>query len=73
MDDLMKLILASAMEDALKNKPSNQKKEEDNFKVLAEEVAKNNRQLYEAHINVGFTSEEALELTTAIMGMKKGR
>lgn len=77
MDDFMKLLLASAMQDAMKKsvptspykKPDDQKKEE-SFEVLAEEVAKNNRQLYEAHIKVGFTNNEAFALTRTLISRK---
>lgn len=31
------------------------------------EMAKESKKIYEAHINVGFTSEEALALTCAIL------
>lgn len=36
-------------------------------KEEAKEIAELNKILYEAHIEVGFTSEEALELTMAVI------
>ena len=59
MDDLLKMILMDAM--ASSEKPD--------LKTSAKDVAKLNKELYNAHMEQGFTSEQSIMLVSAIISL----
>ena len=68
MDELIKAIIEAAIEqqrDMQKTGSTNPNRQSgmDSKKDEAKRIAESNRLLYEAHIQAGFTSEEALALT----------
>ena len=64
MEELLKLAIASAMDEAMKK--SKTPKTEVDVKSI-KEVAKINKNLFDAHIEVGFTPEQAIQLVTTII------
>lgn len=65
MDEMMKLIMMAAMDDAIKK--SKTKAEEPVADDLEKEIAQANMKLFDAHIAVGFEREEAIKLVAAII------
>lgn len=69
-DELMKVIMKMVNEDI--NSNINQAKFEEIQKKMAfkgvENIAEINRKMYDAHIKVGFSKEEALQLVCAMTG-----
>lgn len=69
-DELMKVIMKMVNEDI--NSNINQAKFEEIQKKMVfknvENIAEINRKMYDAHIKVGFSKEEALQLVCAITG-----
>lgn len=63
MDEMMKLIMMAAMDEAIKEemKKSNPKATVDSEKKIAEA----NLKLFKAHLEVGFSREEAIKLVAA--------
>ena len=72
MDELMKMLIETAMKEKVRHQTEPKKTAEPKktdliaeAKQEAMKMAQLNRILYEAHINAGFTKEEALALTIA--------
>lgn len=69
-DELMKVIMKIVNEDI--NSSVNQAKFEEIQKKMAfkgaENIAEINKKMYDAHIKVGFSKEEALQLVCAMTG-----
>ncbi len=69
MEELLKILEALSKDDSMKvevhkvNKKTEESKDSDEMA----EIAHLNRMLCEAHIKEGFTSEEALALTVAVI------
>jgi hypothetical protein len=65
MDDLLKAIMMTAIADAAKKerKPSDVKKNDEVQE--AKELAKMNKILFDAHIEAGFTAEQAIQIVAA--------
>lgn len=68
MEELLKLAIASAMDEAMKKSktPKTSSKLEIDVESI-KEVAKINKNLFDAHIEVGFTPEQAIQLVTTII------
>lgn len=62
MDELLEAIMRAAAMDMELNK-----KEKSDSKKYAMDIAKLNRELYDAHIKQGFTKEESLELVKTVI------
>lgn len=65
-DAKVKVIKKGNHEESCDSKPVDKMKD---AKEEAAEIAELNRILYEAHINAGFTTEEALAMTIAAMNI----
>lgn len=62
----MKLIMMGAMEDAVKKHNVKAEPKEDDITSEAKKLAKTNKIMFDAHIEAGFTAEQAIQIVAAI-------
>lgn len=67
MDELFKMLLEAAEKEGKVHVVKKTVNKEDSIIKDAQELAHANKVLYEAHIEEGFTSEEALALVVATL------
>lgn len=77
MDEFIEMIVKAAITDAMKNgvKPSSKVQTNTGDKPDATAIAKNrakmNKIMFDAHIEAGFTAEQAIQIVAAIQLIKE--
>ena len=71
MDELMDLIMKAAMKGNISGSPAFRNQEvKPDIKAMSQKSAENIWEVYQAHIEVGFTPDQAMQIVIALLGKK---